>query len=300
MPASATRLALMALLLAPAVTAQADENLRFKFKADQTLRYEFVQAMKMDLEIAGRNNETEMTQTMEMTWNVKKVDDKGTATIEQTIDRIGAKISGPGVNIEYDSAKKETAKQENPQAQQLVKLFEVLQGARITQELTALGEVKNVTLPEGLSDKLKEAVAGGGGGNTLFSEESIKNLSSQSGLKLPEGGVQVGKAWETTTEVPAPPLGSIKTVNTYTLKPAAAGGNREIDVAGKLTLEKSADIPAEIALEAAPIAGVIHFDEANGNIADSKVDQEFTMTLSANGQKLVQKVNQTITLKRLP
>jgi hypothetical protein len=301
MPSPVARLTLAALVLALAApSTKADELLRFKFKAGQSVRYEFVQAMKMNLEAAGRNSETEMTQTMEMTWKIKSVDDQGTATIEQTIDRIAANIVGPGANISYDSAKKDTAKQENPQAQQLVKLFGILLGAQITQELTALGEVKNVKLPEGLSDKLREVVAAGGAGNAMFSEDSIKNMSLQSGLKLPSTPIAQGKAWENIVEIPAPPLGAIKTVNSYTLKSTSSEGSHEIAVDGKMTLEKNQEVGAEIALDSEPITGVIHFDGKNGNIADSKVDQKFKMTVSAGNQNLVQTLAQVITLKRLP
>lgn len=300
MPSPVARLTLAALVFALAAPAtKADETLRFKFKAGQTVRYEFIQSMKMNVQAAGRESETELTQTMELTWKIKSVDEMGTTTIEQTIDRIAANIVGPAANISYDSAKPETAKQENPQAQQLVKLFGVLRGAQISQEVTALGEIKNVTLPQGLSDKLREVVAGGVG-NVLFSEESLKNMSVQSGLRLPADPIAAGKSWENTIEIPAPPLGAIKTVNAYTLKSTSPEGVHEIKVDGKMTLEKSEGIGAEITLDSEPITGTIHFDGKNGNIADSKVLQKFKMSINAGNQNVVQDLAQDISLKRIP
>src|SRR6516165_10592075 len=65
-----TALGLLALLLAGAAAepAAAQTTLRYKFKKGEKLNYVMEQKMKMAMNLAGQDIETEMGQTIDMSW----------------------------------------------------------------------------------------------------------------------------------------------------------------------------------------------------------------------------------------
>ncbi len=84
-------------------TGRADEPLRWKFKVGEQLDYQMTQQMNMDMD-AGKTGQmhTSMNQTMNMQWDVKGVDDKGDAVIEQAIKRVQMKMEvarRPGLRV---------------------------------------------------------------------------------------------------------------------------------------------------------------------------------------------------------
>ena len=88
--------AVVGCLVVTSSTSLADEPLRWKFTAGEKLDYQMTQDMNMSIN-AGPSGELVTTagQTMSITWNVKGVDEKGVALIEQTIDRIQIKMTAP-------------------------------------------------------------------------------------------------------------------------------------------------------------------------------------------------------------
>src|SRR5438067_2448652 len=63
-------LLLVAGLLVSGSAARADANLRYKFKAGEKLNYEMEQKMNMEMSVAGQNIKMEITQTIDMVWNI--------------------------------------------------------------------------------------------------------------------------------------------------------------------------------------------------------------------------------------
>ena len=92
-------------LLCSVPDIEAQEPLRWKFEPGQKLGYNMVQDMTMSSSGPFGQPNVTMNQVMEMTWQVKELNDQGEAVIRQKFDRMKMKMTLPppfGV-IEYDS-----------------------------------------------------------------------------------------------------------------------------------------------------------------------------------------------------
>ena len=75
--------------------ATADTELRWKFKQGDKTQYEMKTEMIQDTMAGDAPVQAKMSQTMDMTWEVKSVSDDGTATLNQTIDRVRMEMTLP-------------------------------------------------------------------------------------------------------------------------------------------------------------------------------------------------------------
>ena len=87
-------LVVAAVLAFGSTAAQAQTNLAWKFKKDDSLKYTTEMTQKNVANVMGMEIETTMTQSQEMHWTVKNVT-SGSAEIAQTIDRIKMKMEAP-------------------------------------------------------------------------------------------------------------------------------------------------------------------------------------------------------------
>src|SRR5262249_15591878 len=100
------------LLLVSASAARADTELRWKFKAGDKTHYAMKPAAIQDTKAGGMPFQVKIMQNMDMTWDVAEVADDGTATLNQTIDRVRMEMTLPQAGapqIKYDSQAKEKA-----------------------------------------------------------------------------------------------------------------------------------------------------------------------------------------------
>src|SRR5262245_20701407 len=75
--------------------AQGQTTLRWKFKAGDKLNYVTEQNTTSKGAFMGMDIETKMTQTVEITWNVKSVNAEGVAELTQVIDRMRMTMESP-------------------------------------------------------------------------------------------------------------------------------------------------------------------------------------------------------------
>ena len=231
--------ALLALgVLCSSSQAKAQTLLRYKFKPGDKLRYQMEQKMNMVMTVMGNNVTMDMTQTVDMTWDIKSVDQDGKAKMTQKFDRMRFTMSGPPPvgKVEYDS--KEGKLPEGLIGQSIGPILEAMAGAEFSAVMDARGRVSDVKAPEKVTEALKK-LAGGAGMGEMFSEENMKHMISQSGIALPEEAVAKGKSWEQKVDMKMP-FGKMDVRNTFTYEgPTTREGAKleQIAIKPKATLE---------------------------------------------------------------
>jgi hypothetical protein len=310
----AIRLAVMvvvALALMPQAgsRARAQEPLRWKFEQGQKLDYNMVQDMKMAGEGGplGQMNMS-MRQEMDMTWDVQNVNDKGEAVIKQKFDRIRTKMTMPIGGFEYDSQSTDP-----PQgtAAMLAPMYKAMTGSEFEVTMTDRGEIKDVKVPDEMLAAIKNSPGAAMMGE-MATSEGFKKMIKQGALELPVGPPEQGQEWKTDLTIENPVAGKQVVETTYRyegtkdvdgktyalIRPqvkmdfGAPGQNAEGQPAQAQQLNmKIADQSSE---------GEILFDPQAGRLHSSEMKQKFTLDMSAGGQAMKQKIDQTITVNVKP
>jgi hypothetical protein len=283
-------------LLLGGTAAQAQTTLRFKFREGEALKYVLDQKMKMEMKVAGKDVDMDMSQVVDLTWKINSVDNNGTAKMVQKFDRVRFSMNGPMGKVEYDS--KDGKQPEGLVGQIIGPMLEAMAGAEFPLTMTTDGKVSDVKVPEKFAEALKNLPAGGAGGD-LFSEDGIKRMINQSGIQLPDKAVEKGKSWENKVEMKMP-FGKMKVDNVSTYEgPTTRAGKKleQIAVKPKLTLEPAEDAPFTAKLKSQDAKGTAYFDNEAGRLVESNLTQTMDMELSAGGQNIGQKIEQTITMK---
>jgi len=283
--------ATVCLLARPALGA---DELRWKFKKDDVLKYVMVQKTTQAVKIMGQELKTDLVITVDQHWSVKSVSNEGVAELAQKVDRVQTRVEGLGSAYEYDS-KSEKAP-EGPMASILTPLLKALVNAEFEFKMNPRGELSEIKVPQKLLDSLKTTGPAGGG---MFSEEGLKNLITQSSLTLPEKAAMVGDNWADESRVALPMVGTMVTDKRYTYQGAAPEKDQvKIDLATTVKLERAADGNADVKLTSQKGKGEFLFDKETGRVVKSSLDDEMQMTLSIQGQNLEQSTK-TVTTREL-
>lgn len=296
-------LGLLAVLLVAcgADRAAAQTTLRYKFKKGEKLNYEMEQKIGMAMSVMGRDVNIDMGQTIDMTWNITDVDADGKAKMTQTITRIRFTMDGPTGKVEYDS--KEDKEPEGPVGKIMAPIFKALAGAEIGLSMDPQGKVSDIKVPEKLAKAAKSLPQGGaaGGLGDMLSEDGLKQMMDQSGLRLPKDAVAKGKTWDQQLEIKSS-LGKMKvdTVNTYEGSVKRDGKDVErVAMKPKLAIETDENAAVKITLKSQDAKGMAYFDNAAGRLVASNMSQDMEMAVSVAGQDVTQKLKQTVALKLL-
>jgi hypothetical protein len=265
-------------------TASAQESLRWKFAPGETLKYSMEQQTSQLVKVQDREFKTSLNQTIDLHWDVKGVSD-GVADMRQTIDRIRARMEGPGQVFEFDSNAEKAP--EGPVAATLFPMLKGLVGQEFSFKMDTRGRLSDIKLPQKLLDSMRQAgPAGSGMAESMFSEESMRNLS----LSLPEQAVSRGANWKQQSKVQMPMLGTVTLDKTYTY-----AGTDEKDPARsritldtRISLEPAADANLSIQLKSQHEDGEFSFDNKAGRVVASRVNDKVQMAVSAGGQNIEQ------------
>src|SRR5581483_8308118 len=84
--------------------ARAEGPLRWKFKEGETLDHVIERNVDGKLNLSGADIEFKVKMVFDTTWKVKSVAADGTASIEETLDRMQVAMDSPlAGSLEYDS-----------------------------------------------------------------------------------------------------------------------------------------------------------------------------------------------------
>jgi hypothetical protein len=283
------------LLLIPAAlttaSARGDETLRWKFTKGEKLTYRMVQKTESRPEPGTPIPATTMTQTLDMTWEVKDVSPAGNAAMDQTVDRIVFEMKGnPGGDIRFDTGRAEKAE---GTAAMLEPLFRGMVGSPIGLTMTARGEIKDVKIPAKMIDALKSvpnAAAAGG----MLTEEGFKSMTSQASLVLPARPVAKGFKWDDTKHVDLP-FGRMNMKMTYTYE-GPTGPDDRIASSVAVDLEPKEGQPFTVKIADQEGKGSFRFDNKAGLLKGSEMNQRLKMEIKAGDQQIVQTVVTTVTM----
>ncbi len=286
---SVSCLAVAMVLCAAARANAADTTLRWKFVAGQKFVYGMTQKTAITSHAMDKKVEMTITQTMDMTWEIKSVGTDGTAQMMQTIDRLKLDMNGPAGNLALD-----TADAQDPQGvpEQTTKMIRAIAGSPFTSKVSERGEFLDVKLPPKLLKAFEEA----GPMATMFGgDEGLKKLFEQLMPIFPEKAIAQGKSWKGVRKMPMG-LGSMTINMTYTLE-APEGSEQNIGVDAKVEIEPTKDAPVELKLTAQEMKGHYRFDNTAGILKSTDVVQKMTMTVNANGQQIDQDIESTVKLE---
>jgi hypothetical protein len=252
----------------------------------------------MAMTVMGRDFNIDMGQTIDMTWNVTDVDADGKAKMTQTITRVRFTMDGPTGKVDYDS--KDGKEPEGPIGKIMTPIFKALAGAEIGLTMDPQGKVSDIKVPEKLTKAAKSLPQGAGGGlSDMLSEDGLKQMMDQSGLRLPKEAVTKGKTWDQQLEMKST-FGKMKvdTVNTYEGSVTQDGKQVErVALKPKLAIETDENSPAKITVKSQDAKGSAYFDNAAGRLVASNMAQNMEMAVSVMGQDVTQKLKQTVSMK---
>ena len=285
----------LVLVAASAVTASAAEAIVWKYSPHLTNNYQMTQDTKVTKTGAGGDMQVDTLLTIDMSWTVKEVKPDGSAVLEQKVNRMRMTIqTGDGMKSEID-----TAATEEPQGQAAMAapLLKAITSNAFIVTMTPRGEVTDVVVPEGVAAALKNQPGAAQMGD-LASAEGFKKLVGQASFVLPET-LEPGKEWTSKTEAKLPLVGTQTAVTTYKYEgPAEVEGAKlekfsaKVDVSfagGEVTVE----IPSQES------KGEILFNGEAGRLESSSINQVTNLKITASGQIVEQKIDQTIGVKWL-
>lgn len=284
------RLGIAALALAYfASAAPAQTTLRYQFKEGDDLQYVVEQKMKMTMSVMGMDIETKMNMTMQLSWNVVKVDTSGNAQLKLRITHAKMSMEGITGNVNVDSNDKE------PPDDQIGKImFGVIKATgsmEMTGTMLPTGEMKDGKMSEATLKALKEVP---GADKAGLSPDSFKTMVNS--VILPTEAVMKGKAWTHKSDATTQ-FGKTTTENTYTYDGADKTKLEKISVKPKISIEANPDAPAKIAIKSAKGNGTVLFDNKAGRIQEVTSQQTTQMSISTMGIDLDQTIEQTTTMK---
>jgi len=274
--------------------------LLWKFNTGDEHHYRMTQNMDMKMSMgAAGEMQTGVKQVMNMTWKVESVDEQGTASITQTIDRVQMDMQAPGQQeMHFDSNSDEAPA---GFAVMVAPLFKAMMAEPFKLTMTPRGEITKAEIPESLTEAMKN-LPGAAAIGEMFSEDGFKNMLQKSSLVLPEPKDLVeGYQWTTEFEMKNPQFGELAVQATYTYR-----GTKE--VAGEKFDAFDYDLEMEFGEGAAGLEikvteqdsqGEILFSREAGALHSSTLKQDMDMEISTAGQNITQKLSQTMMFERV-
>ncbi len=292
-----------------AASARGEVDMRWKYKAGETIRYTMIQDMIQNVNVpeSGGPMKMTMTQTMDLTWRVEAVSPEGVANLTQTIDRVRMKMQGPqGVLIDYDS---DSNKEPEGMAKLIGPMYQALVKKPIVLKITDRGQVVDFKMPQGFVESINKMMGGVGLGN-LFSEEGLKQMAEVG--SLPDKPVKVGDTWERKVAMKASFLGLTSVETTFRYEGQETRDGRTLEKISTVMQMKSAPQGDEkakpdakqpqvgLTIDQQENKGTIYFDAAAGKLVESDVKTRMKMDMQVMGKKISQDIDMTVVMKAVP
>lgn len=286
---------------AAAATADAQEKLNWKLKASEKLNYTIVNEMNLSMLAMGRNTDTKIILTLDITWDVRNVANDGTATLAQTMNRVRFVMTG-GVfeKIEYDSAKPKVGA-ENPIQIAMSKAYAALIDNEITMKISPLGKTSDIKLPKKFLD-IVEGAQPAGRTPGMIDKHTLEAMITKSAVGFPAAGVAIGKAWKNEIVLNRD-FGMNKVETTYTFKGTQQKDGTtlaRIEVSPKMAITPKQGAPYTIKLKNQSGDGTILFDIKKGRVKSSSMKQKVVMEVTIGGQTIEYTTDTTFSVKLAP
>lgn len=277
----------------------AEDALRYKFSVGKKLSYKMAQEMEMTVTPEGVPNamKTGTNQTTEMIWNVVEVKEDGSAVIDQSMNRIQMKVTGPGGGFDFDSNSDEAL--EGPIASVVAPLLNTLAGATFRVTMSPRGDITGVQVPEEVTAAMAKSPSAAQMGE-MFTKDGFKQLVQQSSVVFPEDPLTPGVEWTRSVAMDNPATGGKQTIKSkyrYDGKEEVEGKSLEKFT---ITVELNfGDGPggAKITIEKQNSQGTIYFDRAAGQMHSASVEMDMDMGFAIGNRNAKMHLDQTVTTK---
>ena len=271
-------------------TASAQDLLQWKFRSQETLKYNVVQNMKTTMAVGGNTvQNTTMNQAMDMSWQIQGSAAGGETVMNQVVDRIRMKMEGgAGGTIEFDTQSKEIP--QNPIIASMGETFQKIVGQPFKVTMAGSGKISNVDVPGALLDAIKQGSAGNA---SALDEKTLKQMMMQSAVMLPTQPVGPNSSWDSNQKVELP-FGTMNIDSKMTFMQKDAQGNAIIDVVPSISVTPKEGAPVKINLTSSTGRGQVTFNIIQGRVSKSRLDLTLGMKIeAANGQVFDQTIVQT-------
>lgn len=292
------RATLVAILFVTAnsVAFAQQQELKWKFRAGEKLNYLVQQDMRMSMDYNGREIASTMKQTIDTSWQIRRVNAQGNAELTQRINRIKIEMKGgPLGAIEYDTSSKEAPRDE---LKPMATVFGELIKAEIQTVMSPTGKILQTTVPPKLLETLKNSPGVGAAG---FDEASLKQMFNQSGVIMPQVPVAVGSKWTSTNEVKTP-AGRMVFNSMLEFRGMQDYRNRKyarVDLKPTVRMVPDPKSPVQVTVKSAEGKGAVLFDHQVGRIERTKLTSKMVMTVTQNGEAIDQTIDQTVSMARI-
>jgi hypothetical protein len=294
MPRNITRLVpILVAILSPATANAGDSPPRYRFKEGEKLGYVAEVATRIETSAHGQTNVARMTQLIDLTWEVGRVDADGKATFTQTVTRVRFRAETPRQTVEYDTSCGTAP--EDPQARGIAARLDAVVGARISAAIDARGQVSNI--------RLVERSDGGTAARPEFFE-GLGNPSSETGFRrlmgqlipvLPETAPALAQSWSVRGDEPlADGKATTETRTTYE-GPEQRDGRTAHKFA--LAVSRTTENKTGETVGTTTGSGTAYLDPAAGRLIESSLTHARELKVMAEGGDLTRKVTETITLR---
>jgi hypothetical protein len=272
----------------------AQTTLRYQFKEGEKIGYVMEQKMKMTVTRMGATQEAAMNLTLDMSWNVLKIDGQGQGTVQIKVGSAKLTMDGPTGKVQVDS--KDTNGPEDPVARALGQIVRAMATMEITGTMLPTGEMKDLKVSDETIKALKNLPGADKMGDAL-NPESFKNMITN--VVFPKEEISKGKTWSSKTESKSL-LGKTIADNTFTYEGLSEKNGVKLDrITVKPAVKIEADPTAAIKFEVKDTqgSGEIFFDNKTGRLVDSTINSRTELAVSGNGIDARQVIDQTVTIR---
>lgn len=275
-------------------TGAAQTKLRYQFKQGEKIAYLMEQKMKMSITSMGATQQATMTMTLDMSWNVLKIDANGQGTVQIKVNHARLAMDGPTGKVEADS--KDTAEPADPVGKAFGQIARAMAAMEITGAMLPTGEMKDIAVSKDTEKALK-GLPGADKMADALNPDSFKNMITN--VVFPMEEISNGKTWSNKTESKTP-IGKAITDNTFTYEGQAEKNGAKLDritvkPAIKIEPEPAAAIKFEV--KDAKGSGEVLFDNKTGRLVESTISARIDLSLNANGVDVTQVIDQTVTIR---
>jgi hypothetical protein len=175
-------------------------------------------------------------------------------------------------------------------------MFKAFVGTPIELTMSPRGQISKVVIPA----KIIEATKALGPMGAMFSEEGLKNMTSQATVVLPEKPIPAGQTWTDTKKMDLP-FGAMSIVATYKFDGEdTKAGLDTIGMSTKVEIQAKDGAPfGEIKITEQDGQGKAIFDTTQGNIKSSSMSQKMSMAMTINGMEVVSKSESQVSMERV-
>ena len=275
--------------------ASAQQDLRWKFRAQETIRYNVQQTMQTKMKIGDNDVNQSMDQTMEMSWHVLSSSAAGDTVMNQVVDRISMKmLGGPAGPVEFDT--NNNVKSENPIINSMGEMFRQIVDQQFKVTMKPTGQITHVEVPAQLLDALRRSADGNPG---ALDETSLQQMMKQSAVMLPGQPGSLRNTWNSQQSVQLG-FGTMNIRSQMTFVEVDGTGNAIIKVVPEISVVPKPGAPIKMTLTSSTGEGEVAFNIAQGRVAQSTLDLDMAMTIESNGQSFQQNIKQVTTMKLVP